>query len=573
MKAMTTQKFLTVFAAVVAVQALFFYASFFANLHSTICEWAGSAVAWPVQAYYNLLHGRSFQSSIYASPAGGDAVGFVGNPYAFIHSFAFHTSVLIYLFAGVWALHPTLATLYGIIFAWNLTCGAGLTVLILKRLAPRDYRWKAVFALSVFFGAGLLSILDQFAQPLLFVGPTMLAAYYFFLARRRWWFLAAIAAMCLTGEDASMLAVTFAGYFFLFEPEDGRSYGLTAAAFAVPYMLAALLIVQPASRADLIVLSSTNMSHVFKNITALTPAMFAENFKTLWPLFTILPSFVMAGTLFGWPSASGAIAVAALGLVTAAPFWAEIIIRGGAHHNLPPFISSYLALLLMIGRAKADEAWLRRSVPAAALAATAIFLLFSLRVQANNLPNALKPALYRISGKAEKGLALERSLKVEKVSNLTTISAIKSLAPEKGVAYLTNNQAVGFFVDRSDIWQCGDTVRERFAFEQTDYFVVQKDAVNMTCCLDASAGPDYVSIVRKSPNIIALNCPMTPALLEKIRGSFVRAGTHRVAREDEHVLVLENLHPVRYVSPPETVGLGWTRNLFKKAAVAAPARP
>lgn len=564
------KKFLIILAAFVAAQTLFFYASFYVNLHSTISEWAGYGTSWPVQEFYNFVHGRPFQSSIFASPAGGSAVGFVGNAFAYIHGFALHVNVFPYVFAYVWALHPTLPMLYGVIFAWNLICGALFTILILKRLAPQDYRWKTAFALSVFFGAGLLSILDQFAQPLLFVGPTMMAAYYFFLARRRWWFLAAIAAMCLTGEDASMLAVTFAGYFFLFEPEDGRSYGLGAAAFAVPYMLTVLFVVQPAARAHLVVLSSTNMTHVFKHMLELKPAELAENFKSLWPLFTILPSFAMAGFLFGWPSAAGAISVAALGLVTAAPFWVEVFTRGGAHHSLPPFISAYLALMLMIGSARIGEEWLRRRVSAAALAATAVFLLFSLRVQANNLPNGLKPVLYRLSGKPEKALALERSLQVEGASNRATIDAIRALPRERGLSFLTNNQAVGFFVDRSEVWQCGDTVQDRFAFEQTDYFVVQKDAINMTCCLDAAAGPDYLSIVRKSPDIIALNCPMTPALLGKIRDSFVGSGTHRVAREDEHVLVLENLHPVRYVSPPETVGLGWTRNLFKKAAVAAP---
>ena len=47
-------------------------------------------------------------------------------------------------------------------------------------------------------------------------------------------------------------------------------------------------------------------------------------------------------------------------------------------------------------------------------------------------------------------------------------------------------------------------------------------------------------------------------------------GSHRVAQEDEHVLLFENLRPHRFEVPATTMGFGWTKNLFKKAAYAAP---
>ena len=181
----------------------------------------------------------------------------------------------------------------------------------------------------------------------------------------------------------------------------------------------------------------------------------------------------------------------------------------------------------------------------------------------------MKPSLYRLSGKAAKGAALELSLKVEEASNRAVIAAAHALPPEKSFVYLVNNRSTGFILDHSDVWQCSDSLQGRPAFDQTDYLLVQKDAIDLTCCFDPSSGANLRAVLEKiDDRVNDLNCPMTPALLKMIRESF--AGTHRVARDDDHVLLLENLHPRKFVSPPTTVGIGWTRNLFKKAVVAAP---
>src|SRR5882672_7753351 len=60
--------FLSVFGAV------FFYASFFWTFEKTLSYYSGRGFLWTVQLFYNLLHGRPFQSSLYA--ATGLDVGF-----------------------------------------------------------------------------------------------------------------------------------------------------------------------------------------------------------------------------------------------------------------------------------------------------------------------------------------------------------------------------------------------------------------------------------------------------------------------------------------------------------------
>lgn len=566
------KRYLTAFASVVAAQSVFLYTSFFANLNSTLSEWSAFGIIWPMQLIHNFMNGRPFQSSLYAGPLGGISLGYVANPHDYIHANVIHANFFPYLFAYPWSLHPTLAWWYGIIILWNVVGGLWLTRLILKRLSPDGCRAKTVFAFAVFLGSGLLSVMDQFAQFTLFAGPLLMAVYYFFLTKRRWAFLAAVAALCLTGEDTAMAAVSFMAYLFLFErDEDGRSYGVAGAAFAIPYLLLILLVVQPASRAELTLLSATNMSNVIKHFFEVTPDTLARNFKTLWALFTLLPAFLIAGPLFGRPAKDQAVRIAGLVFVSTAPFWGECFARGGGHHLMPPFTSTYLGLLLMLAYGKAADKPERR-VPGLALAATAIFLLFSWRVQANLLPNAMKPALYRLSGKADKAAALELSLKVEQASNREVIAAAKAIPPEKSLAYLVNNRTVGFIVDRSDIWQCTDVLQGRFAFDETDYYLIQNDAVDMACCFRAERGADYRAVVANAGDrdVSDLNCPMTPALREKIMDTLVRPGTHRIVRDDEHVLLLENLHPRRFESHPTTLGFGWTRNLSKRGKIVAP---
>ena len=74
----TRRGFLGFFLTVSIVVALFFYVSFFCGVMSGVAEWTGSGFVWTIQVFHNFLHGRPFQSSLYAVPAAtGSSVGFV----------------------------------------------------------------------------------------------------------------------------------------------------------------------------------------------------------------------------------------------------------------------------------------------------------------------------------------------------------------------------------------------------------------------------------------------------------------------------------------------------------------
>jgi hypothetical protein len=540
-------RFLTAFAALGASVGAFFYASFFVNFASTLSNWSGLGFMASLQLFFNLFHGRPYQSSILATDLAGVSVGFRHNPYAFINHTAIHVNFTPYLFAPLWAFHPTPAFLYVVLFAWNLL-GMGLfTRLIIRRLSPEASGQKILFALGVLAAGGLMPIAAQMAQFLLFAGPLLMAAYYFMLAQKRWAFLAALAALCLVSEDAAMVAVAFLFYLYVFEPK-GKSYAASGACFALPYLLAALFWMQPAARVGLQLSEGSTATHVAKELFHLDFTALAVNVKSMLPVFTLFPAFVLAGSLFGWPNKKEAVRLAALAVLPALPHWGECVVVGGAHHLLPPFCMTYLALLRMVGDARPEKA---RRAGAAALAAAAVFFAVSLRALAGYLPNRLRLPIYRLAGERAKADSLEKYLNGGEISNRAVIAAALSLPPERSMVYLTNAQVPGFFLNRTDIWQFPDY------FDLADDLLIQKDASDLAYSFDPTA-PDLRSALNLDPLRFARNSPMTPEMLGRIKETLiVRERTHRILVDDEHVLILERLQPHPFPSPASTIGFGW----------------
>ena len=544
--------------AVSVAGAVVLYASFFAAFNATLSDWSGFGFTWTVQIFHNFLHGRPFQSSIFATVSTGGSVGFTANPYAFIHANVIHVNFTPYAFAWLWALRQTPAAIYALLFAWNLAAGGALSVSILRRGGSTDWRARAALAGTALAFGGLLSVLCQMGQLLLFAGPFMLGAYDAFLARRRWLFLAWIAALALVTEDAAMVAVCFGGYFLLFE-EEGKAYAAVALAFSLPYLLLLLTVVQPAARAELTMSASSTTVAVARLLFSLTPAVLGRNLFSMAPLLPFVPLYLVAACLFGLPDRRSSWKVAALAIVPAFPHWGECVVVGGAHHLLPPWYGLLLGLLCWLRTAR-GPVFRPRLLPAA----VALFFVAALRVQAGHLPAALKVPLYRASGKGEKADALVRSLASEEASNRAVIAAAASVPPERGLSYLTNNHVTGFIVARSDVWIFPDY------YDTADYLLVQKDATDATCAFETGGPATRESLARTLCRNVRLQ-PVTPAMVEAVRAVLVGGGTHAVAREDEHVLLLERKERVPFLSPPSTYGWGWLRAAIARGRGRTPA--
>lgn len=546
-------RFVFWFAAAAAAVGLFFYASFFRGVVSGAAEWTGNGFIWPIQMFHNFVHGRPFQSSLYAVPdATGSAVGFISNPYGFINSNAIHINWLPYLFAPLWALHQTPAWLYAIEVLWCVLGSAFFASSILRRLDPEGWRPKLAVCLAILISSGLLSILNQMGQLLSFCGPLILAVYDAALARRRGWFLFWILALCLTAEDAAMAAFVFSAYFVVFERE-WRTEGLLAAGLSGAYLVLALGVIQPASRAELSVLTSTTTTFVISHALHMRLSLIASNLFSMLPVATLLPAAGVAAALYGVPDRRDRLILAALSLAPGAAHWGECLVVGGAHHLFPCYFGLYLGLVVLVGRGRGGLA------PRALAGWAAVYALVSLRALIGNAPPEMKLPLLRVARPAQ-AEALERSLRGERESNRALIAASRALGPDASVCFLGNDRAEGYVVQRSDVWDFPDY------YDQTRYLLVQKDAIDLNFPFSPAPGRTLAESVAHYVRLNVRETPLAPEALALIRRTLVdEKKTHRVSYEDAHVLVLENLAPSTPFSAPSTYGFGWWPNVGRKA--------
>src|SRR3989442_707972 len=214
---LTVRNFVLWFTCIAALIFSFVLVGFFVNLASTISDSSTGGIAWTHQVFHNFVHGRPFQSSLFASQKAGESVGFSFNPYPYISTNVIHVNFFPYLFAPLWNIWPHLPWLYGVVFLYNYLCFSYFSGKILQYLSPNSVLIKTPLAIALLLSSGFLFTFQQKAQLLLFSGPVILAAYYFLMREWKLAFLLAAALLCLVSEDAAMVVLTFSIYIFLFE--------------------------------------------------------------------------------------------------------------------------------------------------------------------------------------------------------------------------------------------------------------------------------------------------------------------------------------------------------------------
>lgn len=503
-----------------------------------------------MQLFFNWLHDRPNQTSLFATAATGASVGFSHNPSAFLNVAAIHVYLTPYLFAYPWALNPTPSFLYAVLFAWNLG-GLGVCAWLLVR-DREDAGNRIAFLLAALLASGFLNVLNQMAQLLMFAGPLFALLYVFIRKNRSLEFFTTLVAVCLVSEDAAMAAMLFGVYTAIFEKGSRRS-GLAAVAAASLYILFVLLIIQPAARAQLTPTASNTTEFVLSKLRSIDASVLLRNAFSALPVLSFLPVFGAASVFFGTPSRRSLVRIAGLALIPPFAHWGESIVVGGAHHMHPPFVFLFLAL----------AAWLEES-PAAAKDATrpqlsafagwcALFLVGSMRANAGNLPAKLKLPLYELAGQKEKAAALERSLSGEAKSNRAVIAAGRTIPKSASLVYWTNNRVAGFLADRSAVWQFPDL------FDRADFLLIQRDAIDLVYAFDASATSDLRHAIQQGSSD-ARNIPMRSSEREAVIGLLVKSEKlYRVAYEDEHAVLLERTAKETLAVPSETIGFGWWR--------------
>ena len=334
---------LALFASIFFVSMLAF---FFFNLNTTTTIYSQGAFTAPYQSFYNFMHGRPFQTSLFAFA--GDSIGFSHNPYAYLHYYAIHVSLIPFLFAPLWSLWPNPFWLYGLVIIVNYFAMAIFAWKTLKYLSPHSATIKTMAALGALLSSGFIYTYFCHAQLLLFGGPFIFSAYYFLLTRQRAMFLLSMFFLCLVSEDAAMVAVTFAFYIYLLE-RDAKSYALQGGLLAITYLAIALFVIQAAARSHLTLTEANTTVKVIKLIFDLNSSMIIERIMGLAPALFFLPAFGIICLLFGKPNVSWT-QVGGLILIAPLPHWGESAIAGAGHHLMPVVEFMFVSLVLVLGR-------------------------------------------------------------------------------------------------------------------------------------------------------------------------------------------------------------------------------
>ena len=517
---------------------------FFSNLHSTFSDASTAGPAWTMQLFHNILHGRPLQSSLYASLAAGSSVGFSHNPYAYIHTFVIHVNLTPYLVAPVWNLHPTLWWLYTLVFLVNYAGWSYFAWKILQVLSPATAASKTTLAIALLLSSGFFFTLQQKVQPLLFSGPLIFAA---------------IVLLCFISEDAALLAGTFCLYVVLFEPSLRRP-AAWAGALSLAYLALLLLVVQPAARAELTLLSRTNMAFVLSTLPELTLARLRDLPIQLLPVWGFLPAFAIAVLLFGRPTIR-LWRVAGLILLVPAVHWGEIVLVSAGHHLMPVISCLFLAFVIMLGSCAdvpASARWLSTSQVHACLVWIGAFLLATLRAVASDVPASLRPSLYCLAGNLAAARAVEQKAS-EIADNRHVLDIIRTIPPDRSLVFLINSSLEGFIAGRSDLWKFPDH------YETADVLVIQRHARHSFFSFSPADDNRVSSAIRAGQPAPLDDAVISEAMVLALVTQLVeQARTHRVAVDDPSVVVLERLEHIPIPVPPSTLGWGWWRHRHRR---------
>ncbi|MFA7342854.1 MAG: DUF2079 domain-containing protein [Terrimicrobiaceae bacterium] len=559
---MSTRLFTKRYVAGLAVFSGLFFAVmlsfFFYDLATTTSEYSVGGVAAPHQFFYNFLHGRVFQTSLYASKLAGASVGFSSNPHAYIHTYVIHVYLTPFLFAPLWNLWPNLYWLYGLVFVVNYIAMGVFAWKALAFLSPKTFPVKTVAALGLLFASGFLFTFQQNAQLMLFGGPFIMAAYYFLLTKRKLLFFASTVLVCLTSEDLAMVMLTFSVYIILFE-QKAKSYAVIAGSFALAYLALVLLVVQPAARSELVLSTSSTTQFVLAEILQFFPANIPQLVIGFAPALFFFPSFGIVWLLFGkpdvfWPQVAGLMFLAPL------PHWGQSAVVGASHHMMPPIVFVFAALVLVLGRTPDVQlagATFPKKKAFLLFGVSAMFLSGSLRIMASNLPDHLLEPVYRLVGKQKKAEAIALGAS-EQANNRRILEVVDRLPKEGSLVFLTNSSLEGFIAGRSDLWKFPDY------YDAADFLIIQPNAKQSFFSFSMDGHQSLKEALSAGKNAGADDALVYEDSARAImRDLVVEKKTHRVVMNEPSVLLLERVEKIPVHTPPSTVEFGWAKKLLK----------
>lgn len=519
---------------------IFYVIVFFISLSSLISDYSWGDIVYHHQIFYNFIHGRFFQTSVY-----WNALVNSNNQYPYLSMFNVHLYLSPFIFSIFYCLLPNLYGLYSMVlavtyislafFLWKLVC-----------LFTNENRFPKYLLIMSFFlsNSFIFLIFVGKASPILLGTPFILAAYYFLQKDQYLLYYLCSVLFCLSYDDCGLLFVSFLGYVYFFEKKHVKPAMVTA---VLGVVIVGLIIgvLQPLAR--------------FK-MTGKSVASVFDAFGVVWVYFTsghllqfaytMMKNLLFFGSLFLvfpvialWsqpPFPQRRDLYQCLGLIFLAPLshWASILVNVGVH-LLPVVIFSLIAVTLAISRSKlvipGQWSW-RRGL---ALALVGFYLL----------GNALGFG-YRHRH------CLGNEYAEDKKANARCLQTINHLVPvDRGLCYWTARGLDGFLGNRSNLW------RFPHFFDQADLLAMQKNARNTFFQADLNPGQDISQALRRGTyHSTGEQVFIDHRAIEAVCHKLVTVnGSHAVIFDDPGMVILKRKESPRLEQPPETRGFGFLR--------------
>ena len=532
---------------------------FFYNLSTGSSDYTANGVMQTLQLFYNIMNGRPFQTSLFALDSG---LGF-HNPYAYLHNFAIHVNFVPMLLAPIWNIWPNISWLYGLFFLVNYLSIMIFTWVMLKYLSPHSYRIKAFLAFGLFFCSGFFFTFEQNAQFLLLSGPFICAASYFLVIRKLIPFVISLMLLCLVSEDAAMVAVTFSCYVLFFE-RGAKRFAYIGGILSFAYLFLVMFVIQPASRAELDLTSSTTAWVVIGHILSFKLDL-PFILLGLAPFLFFLPAFGIIYLLFGksnvsWVKLGGLVFLAPL------PHWGECIIVGATHHLMPVIAFTFVAFVLALGCTPDNllkSITLSKKQIVYIFCLTGLFFMGSVRLLASNLPDSVLPPIYRLVGKPERAARVEQRIADLQV-NQRVIEVANQIPKERSLVFLTNISIGGFIADRPNIWQFSDL------YSNADYLLLQPEAVIFDEYLLSRYTDDlFQKEWLAKGRLLTVHGARIPKewLILLVQHLVTQEKLYRVVVDEPGVILLERINMKSFYAPSSTTGFGWIPNIGKKPVI------
>ena len=524
---------------------IFYLALFFISLSSLVSDYSWGDVAYHHQIFYNFLHGRPFQTSVYWSALANSA-----NQYAYLNMINIHLYLSPFLFSFIYCLIPNLYGLYFTVlvvnyislafFLWKLVCLFTTEDRLSKYLLVMSFLLTHAFTFLLIVGK---------ASPILLGTPFLLAAYYFLQRERYGFYYICSLLFCLSYDDCGLFFISFLGYVFFFERKHLKPAVVTAliGLFSVVLVIG---ILQPMARSNM---PGKSVASIFDALGLVWDSMNSSGFlfrftnqngKLLLMFGSLFLAFTVILLLSKRSDQQGQDLYRCLGLIFLAPLshWASIVVGVGVHF-MPVTVFTFIAITLIMSKAKLNISVIWSQQKWLALALISFYLVSNVFVfsylQRHHIGNEY----------AE-----------EKKSNVHCLQVINRIVPNNdSLTYWTGRGVDGFLGNRSNLW------RFPHFFDRADFLVMQKNAKNTFYQAKIISGQDiYLSLLSGTGHSTGDITTIDIKMINAVSDMLVKANrSHTIVLDDPEVVILKRKESFRFEQPPETLGFGFFANFSK----------